>query len=277
MAVHTEMRREIVENLAAFMRGEITRAAFAERVNQLLEIYDAPTRQPGAACTLNESPRDDDAACLCGQQLLHTKSGSERATIKVNAASWEALRQILAFLQTDLETQPSDCTRIVEARWDIVLWGLALTAAVVAGLCFVIGLHLWLLAIAWILFPPLTLLVSYFCEKDANDLWNPFDDDQQWREHEHLVERLNLPAYSPARHRTHWIADAGRCLGKTVWNFRAILFIPMVAVAVVLLLAYLLVTGPIWAVKGFRRREIPERRAVPGEVIGGDSSKLQHA
>jgi hypothetical protein len=115
---------------------------------------------------------------------------------------WERLCRFLAYLHTDLEPAPAavdgfdpDQPRVTrEARWHLL--------GVLLG-----GAAAWLFT--WWLFPVLNLAsLALFCVRGlarpappARGPFFPFADEEEWQEHRHHLDALNLPDYDPALYR----------------------------------------------------------------------------
>lgn len=186
-----DARRRLADELARFMRGEITFSTAAEHWGELRKLAgpDALTSLPGGPLEL----------------AAHHKAAD--ATISASAAEWEKLKRTLAFLESDLRLN-----RVVNAERGpsklllLPIVCAALLVAAVWGLLF--GWGLGALAAGWIATGVVVLVVARRARgagrrppsRAGEFEWYPFNDEQQWLAHTDLLQRFTLPAYSTAIH-----------------------------------------------------------------------------
>ena len=193
MAINREQRGKVADNLAAFMRGEITDAEYLDRGRQILdEIKRSNT--PDTFALYN--------ACF---EWMNPSGGDH--TLRADETTWNAMRCRLAFLASDLEMKREGHDPIPGAG----IWAVLGSITVVILLVY---LH-----VVWI---GLGMGAGIFCSsfwcgagfgaalaidiharlcfrKRRPDPFHPFNDATQFREHQHLLERFNLPTYD-AKH-----------------------------------------------------------------------------
>jgi hypothetical protein len=185
MPVDRRCRDEFAEQLAAFLRGEVSRTAFRARLGRMQPIPD------------------EDADSHLGGLLVTTW---HRTVGPLSEPEWQSLRRDLAFLKTDFVDaraampMPPGCDAADDVR--LARRHLAALAAALALQPFV---GWWPFAAAWLLSYPLFALRARGRNRPEVEAWwaearqrlafAPFADETEWRAHAGLLEPFRLPEY----------------------------------------------------------------------------------
>lgn len=197
MTIHRDYRREVADNLAAFMRSEITNKQYLHLGFKQTQIDD------------NKDITARNWCCVC---WWHPKA--EEHFISVQLDVWEHMCRVLAFLETDMEMSsipPADrmplkhVKKIDDFTGFFKAIGTTIVLSVLYGLSF--GINFGLFIVAWIGFGVSALIIggkrnAERLQKRSQDInsYAPFSDKEQWEAHRHLLARFNLPIYDPNIH-----------------------------------------------------------------------------
>lgn len=175
MSVNRETRDRFANALADYMRGRINNLDLNRVIDGL--------------------PADDRSVNRLIWQVWFLYDDLRPHPLRVTQEGWDALRRCLAFVGTDLEMAVRP-TRRRWLHWRQVPAILALASLVAAYawatnplvlpvLWAAMGLALYWLAIR----PP--------SPRDTAPDWYPFENEDEWRRHEHLAAAFDLPSYDP--------------------------------------------------------------------------------
>lgn len=264
MAVDRELRRRVADNLAAFMRGEITNSVYLERAEALWQWARDPKSGGVIDFVRDESGRDNYAAYVCGTACV-LKDRSVEGTVSVSRDTWEQMRRTLAFLETEFELEDAGTRR--RPGWPVRAL-LALIAVLLgwsAILYAILGPGIWLAIFIWLSAGPAGMIVGLVWGTRREENADPFERVDQWRKHEHLTGRFNLPAYDAGRHHARRTYAWRECIRESLLDVRSWPLLPIVA----LLVVYAVVLGPIVVAANFGGT--PERVY----VVAGDDAPDQ--
>lgn len=248
MAVNRALRTQVAENLAAFMRGEITNFECFRRGEALYQAHAGLlAAAPASAPAIDEEKDVDDHALQVAVMLHLPKDRQSEGTISVSRETWEQMRRELAFMETDLEIVITENSRPAGCCPRVLLLTLLMCGILATALYPVLGLGFWFFAVLWISVFPVGFLAAWLSYCPAGDVAAPFDSVEQWEAHKALTERFALPEYDPAVHcyRKRWLWH--RALRDTLSDPRAWLVLLASPLLVVLVGALLLLPGPFAA------------------------------
>jgi hypothetical protein len=182
MALDRKGRDETTNVLLAYMRAEIMTYNFYERLLPLA------SRDKGLAYVrevLSEFPDDADD--------YHDHP------IWASPEAWAWLLRVLAFLRTDLEFEVvyvhTDRRRRRLAAAGLVVIGVAAAISCATGLWGILEVVWLVVGAGWALWPPRQEPDNRL--QELKRFW-PFRSEQQWREHEPLLQGLDIPRYQPS-------------------------------------------------------------------------------
>jgi hypothetical protein len=199
MSINREQRRKVANNLAALMRGEITDDEYLKRgaaIKKEIEKSDSPDKFAAYNA--------DFGWTVCISEDGKPDSGKD---------NWSRMLCRLAFLESDLDLKPEDSTTRPNPRRWALLPLILLFAVVTASACWLhhstYGWNWWMLITAWVT-PGATagLILAIRNSYDhlrkekpapSTDSFHPFSNEQQFKEHSHLLKRFTLPAPPPTR------------------------------------------------------------------------------
>lgn len=220
MVVNREFRHEVANNLAAFIRGEITNEEMLNRGAELRDRFS--------------DNADEVAKRLCLTVFWDPKAAEHR--ISVDQEGWDVLVRWLAFLESPL-TKPYEAeipSRGV--RWRVRLLAGTLPMLLVTAYVLIRGWDWGAFAVGWASFAPLAILSNMRVRDDKQMLatYSPFENEADWLAHRHLTERFDLPEYDPAIHNQPLMC------GLTLWQqaFQIIITAPVVVLVIVLLVIF---------------------------------------
>ena len=185
-------RRALADLIAAYLRGEIITSVFSTRCNAFLDKTADP-----------DIPEIVLALQYCIEDRL-------MLPMWLSEDQWQVFRRLIAYLNTDHRLTPRvfrvPLKQQLAADGVLVLWvGALLTALLVEHT--LAGLAAWILI--GLLWQGLRRTVCV-PEREYAPIaaYVPFRSAADWREHESILERYNLPPYDPGRNRppSPWVA-----------------------------------------------------------------------
>ena len=228
--IDRQFRHAIAENLASYMRGEITTGDYLEQIRVLL------------GRRYHESS-DAAAKSLCALAFFPPKARNHR--ISVDKDTWELMVRQLAFLESSLtDVAQADVPFRHVRLWVRLLAGLTPIAAVVAYCWWVQGIDGVTLGLGWLSFAPLAFLHNVKVRDDANmpvAPFGPFPSENEWLSHRHLAECFGIPLYDASVH--HKPVPSGLSLRQQL--FQVAITAPFAALAFACLVVFwpILVVG----------------------------------
>ncbi len=208
MPTDRKSRGELLDALVSYMRGEIKSDEFDEKRAALLT--------------------EDKSAHAIADTLWHAYDDLVNHPISVTEECWHMLQRYAAFLRTDLELEEVIKRRQHPNRGFAVLGLVALAAvfllalwtaawAVLAGTWLVIGL-------VWVF-----VLPEPDTDPEVERLWQfaPFWNEQEWRQHEQLLDDLDLPEYDPAVHHKPIRRNVGDWVLMLPFRILRVAFVPL--------------------------------------------------
>jgi hypothetical protein len=245
------LHRDAAANaLGAFLRGEIDKGALHKRLRAIVAAVEKSKEE------------DKELLPLCMYLQVWDLDA-------VSLQDWERLVRTLAFLQSDVEPKPRgpappdpDEPRLVRlARWHLL--GLMIGL----GIGYFVGW--WLPVACWVasfLYTEVSVNWRHTNGDQAEDTSHarkatvdPFESEEAWLAHRHLVEAHRLPAYNPSIHYRPRNPSAAENVFRPVafWFATA-----MLAGFLGLMLAWSLLAWPVYLVLASLPRLGGERREV---------------
>lgn len=248
MAINREQRRKVADNLAAFMRGEISDNEYLDRGQEIHEEIK------------NSDQPDKFALYNAAFEWMNPPGGDH--TLSTDETTWKAMCCRLAFLESDLEMKREgyEDTPGPGTRGLLVA---VVIASVAVGLYYSwfganIGMYFTLWAGIGIgVRVALEINARMSFKKQPPDRFHPFNDEQQFEEQRHLLDRHKLPVYDPLVHqqRTGASTSVLTCVVGGI----------LVLLATLLRNLSWLIVGPLMLLAFFKAERTPHYVAVKGD------------
>lgn len=265
-----EERRRSAELLAAYMRGEITSSEYLDKLPKDWVFSDDDGRPTAEARVRNVEPLEHNPA-----EWVDLKAEEHR--VAATPEIWERMRRELAFLESDLVVEERELGRRAPygARAVAVFIGASALLATVSLLVLPLA---WALATAWFGIGLVGYGVRAVCWRwpalvggsppgTQERPFEPFNNEEQWRAHEHRVEPFQIPAYDAARLNRR---VPRRKVGLWQNALGVLICVPVVAI----MLVFAALTLPFQAAAGFwlvRQYQLEaKQRIADSDVRGAD-------
>jgi len=189
MSINRKQRRKVADNLAAFMRGEITCEQYLDHGLQI------------RIAIKNSNNPDKFALYNAAFEWMNTLGHD--TIISTDETTWQAMCRRLAFLESDLEMKREGH----DVMPGLGVWGVLACIVAVTCLgclyyaCLGVGLGLFLVLWAGIgLVAGLArdIHARLHSRKKPSDPFHPFNNEQQFDKHRHLLDHFRLPTYDPS-------------------------------------------------------------------------------
>ncbi len=241
MAINREARRQVADSLAAYMRGELTNVQLFDTLPNVGVSSDIILTMAQSAVAL-ENPK------------------AEEHTVSVSQPTWNYLERLLAALESELSFSTISERRVSTTSTLMLVALIAFVACSMVICSRAIENSVWGLALGWSMGGVCPWIVFAICSglvcshDDAESSHAPFESNEQWWAHRHLVTRFKLPQYDAAAHHRPVKQRARQRL-----NLKVYLILALCGLVAPLLLAFFLVQAPIMLAINIFERDVSLR------------------
>lgn len=195
MSINREQRRKVADNLAALMRWKIADSEYLARGRKIFEEIER-----------SDKP-DKFALYNAAFEWMNPPDGDH--TLSTDDTTWKAMCSRLAFLESDLEmkregydtVRGSDIWAVLASIIGVIVVGYSYATWIGLGVGagFVCS-SLWCAA-GFGAALAINIHAQLNLRKESCHHFHPFNDEQQFREYQRLLDRFNLPAYDSTKHK----------------------------------------------------------------------------